>query len=222
MATVMNVRRSGGSFREKISEDLGKMSIDDFSNPWNFYSLMMLPDSELYEWFRRNGLLAETIACQTEGCGGDMSLKQLATSQGGSIFRCNVNRNHQKPCRTFSFFEKSNLLIQDIMLFLKSYLDRMSLHQCAKFAGIAYGSTAVNWASFVREVFKENFERSVKCEKLSGIIEIDESLFGRRVKHHRGNPNVGLKVNKILYLLQFVYTMYAAACNRCSKRGNSY
>ena len=29
---------------------------------------------------------------------------------------------------------------------------------------------------------------------MSGIIEIDESLFGRRVKFYRGNPNKGMKV----------------------------
>jgi hypothetical protein len=35
------------------------------------------------------------------------------------------NRNHTKPSRTYSFFEKSNLLLQDIMLFIKCYLESM-------------------------------------------------------------------------------------------------
>lgn len=34
----------------------------------------------------------------------------------------------------------------------------------------------------------------IKTKKLSGTVEIDESLFGRRVKHHRGDPNRGVKV----------------------------
>ena len=29
---------------------------------------------------------------------------------------------------------------------------------------------------------------------ISGEIEIDESLFGRRIKHHRGNPTSGLRI----------------------------
>ena len=30
--------------------------------------------------------------------------------------------------------------------------------------------------------------------KFTGVVEIDESMFGRPVKYHKGNPNVGLKV----------------------------
>jgi hypothetical protein len=36
--------------------------------------------------------------------------------------------------------------------------------------------------------------RHVRNTKLTGEIEIDESLFGRRVKHNRGNPHRGLKI----------------------------
>lgn len=39
------------------------------------------------------------------------------------------------------------------------------------------------------------FYRNLRFRKLHGVIEIDESLFGRRVKFHRGNPSRGLKVN---------------------------
>lgn len=46
----------------------------------------------------------------------------------------------------------------------------------------------------VRKLFKDHFRRNVVHETLSGDIEIDESLFRRRVKYHRGNPNVGVKV----------------------------
>lgn len=82
------------------------------------------------------------------------------------------------------------------MVFLKSYLEKSSLAQCAKFSGMAYGSTAVNWASFTRELFKEYFYTNLRLRKLQGVIEIDESLFGRRVKFHRGNPHRGLKAFK--------------------------
>ena len=37
-------------------------------------------------------------------------------------------------------------------------------------------------------------QRVTMGKKFPGIIEVDESLFGRKVKHHRGNPNVGVKV----------------------------
>ena len=80
------------------------------------------------------------------------------------------------------------------MLFIKSYLEGNTLRQCATSAGISYGSSAVQWWVSVHELFKDHFRRNVVHETLSGDTVIDESLFGRRVKYHRGNPNVGVKV----------------------------
>lgn len=189
-------RKSGGNFRERKRQNLMGMTTSDFNNPWNFFSLMMLSDDEVYQWFRMHGLLATTISCNSDGCEGRMVLKSSSRSVGGAVFRCMVNRLHTRACRTNSFFEKSNLTLQDIVLFIKSYLDGSSLSQCARFSGVAYKSTTVHWGSFIRELFKEYryFEVHIKTKKLTGTVEIDESLFGRRVKHHRGDPNRGLKV----------------------------
>ena len=43
-------------------------------------------------------------------------------------------------------------------------------------------------------MFKKYVHNSVGNMKLSGEVEIDESLFGRKVKYHRGNPHVGCQV----------------------------
>ena len=96
--------------------------------------------------------------------------------------------------RCYSFFDRSNITIQDAMVFIKSYLDKMTLLQCSIFSGISYRSTAVNWASFLRELFKEHFFIHTRHRVLSGEVEIDESLFGRKMKYHRGNPRPGLRV----------------------------
>jgi hypothetical protein len=53
------------------------------------------------------------------------------------------------------------------MMFLKSYLDGFSLNTCPKFSGVTYGSTAVDWGSFIREVLKEFYERKLKNKSLS-------------------------------------------------------
>ena len=87
---------------------------------------------------------------------------------------------------------KSQISHQDIMIFNKSYLDKITLRQCSVFVGISYKSTAVNWGSLVRELFKEHFHENIKGKTISGEIEIDESLFGRKIKYHRGNPRPGL------------------------------
>lgn len=193
--------KSGGNFRERLllAEE---MEIKEFENPWNFFHLFMSDDETVYSWLRANGLLASSIVCRksikvgndNQECRGLMLVKKRAGCVEGSTFRCENNRNHEKTVRSYSFFEGSHLLIPDIMAFIKFYLDKMTLLQCAKFSGVAYKSTAVHWGSFIRELFKEYFYRTVMNKKISGEIEIDESLFGRKMKYHKGNPGPGLRI----------------------------
>ena len=55
-------------------------------------------------------------------------------------------------------------------------------------------AAAVDWAGHIRELFKDDFRSNRMHQSFCGEIEIDESLFGRRVEYHRINPNVGVKV----------------------------
>ena len=171
--------------------------MQDFENPWNFYYLFGCDEGVVNDWLQRNGLLPVTLTCETVvnggKCGGFMTLKPSANLEGGKLFRCRNNRDHRKTLKAYSFFEGSNLKIRDIMVFMKSYLDKCTLLQCSKFVGIAYGSTGVHWGSFMRNI-SGTLCQDNKNLKLQGEIEIDESLFGRRVKFHRGNPNKGMKV----------------------------
>ena len=207
MSENIESRRSGGSYRERLvcTEDI---EICDLENPWNFFYLFLSSDSTINSWCRANRLLASTIKCRSkvktgqnddgtaiyEECGGDMFVKERAGKPGSSTFRCINNRNHEKGIRAYSFFEKAHITIPDIMLFIKSYLDKLTLRQCSIFSGISYRSTAVNWGCFMRELFKDHFQKNITNRKISGEIEIDESLFGRRIKFHRGNPRPGLRI----------------------------
>ena len=49
-----------------------------------------------------------------------------------------------------------------------------------------YSTTAVDWANFVREPMKYWVHVHMSQMRMSGTVEVDESLFGRRVKYHRG------------------------------------
>ena len=79
------------------------------------------------------------------------------------------------------------------MKFLITYAEGWSLYHCSQIAGVGYGSMAVDLASFCRDLFTEYYVRHVRDEQFSGEVKIDESLFGRRTKHHRGDPR-GIKV----------------------------
>lgn len=200
-------RKSGGSYRERFlnCEDI---AISDLENPWNFFSIFLSDDTTINSWCRANRLLASTIKCKSRvktgenedgsiqygDCGGDMFVKNRAGKPVSSTFRCMTNRNHEKGVRAYSFFESANITIPDIMVFIKSYLDKLSLLQCSKFAGISYKSTAVNWGCMIRELFKEYYHTNIKHKTLAGEIELDESLFGRKIKYRRGNPHLGLRI----------------------------
>ena len=135
-------------------------------NPWNFYSLFNADDEIYCDWLRNQGLLATTLICANRErgapCGGLMTLKVRSERKGNQIFPCTKNRNHVKTMMANSFFEKTRLEIQDVMVFIKSYLDKNTLLQCANFSGICYKSIAVDWASYIREMFKEHFHRHIR------------------------------------------------------------
>ena len=59
--------------------------------------------------------------------------------------------------------------------------------------GLSYHRTAVEWSKKLRDLYIEYYVRNIRHVILDGIVEIDESLFGRRVKYHKGNPR-GSKV----------------------------
>ncbi|XP_060588518.1 uncharacterized protein LOC132743931 [Ruditapes philippinarum] len=184
-----------GNFRKRILTP-SEITIKDLYNPWNFFTLFNQDDQDLNEWLMANQFLVRTMPCTktSEGCTGIMKGSQRKGRISGPTVRCSVNRNHEVAIRTFSFFEGSKLCVQDIFMFIRCYLNGMTLLQTSIFAGVNYKSTALDWASFLRELFKEHFHRNISHRKLRGEIAIDESLFGRRVKYHRGNPHKGLKV----------------------------
>ncbi|XP_060597825.1 uncharacterized protein LOC132751642 [Ruditapes philippinarum] len=198
---------NAGNFRRRIINP-DEINICDLDNPWNFFNLMNQDDSTLNKWLIENHFMLGTIPCTKADsasctCSGTMRVSQRAGRISGASLRCSRNRNHELAIRTYSFFEASKLCTQDIFMFIKCYLDGLSLRQTSLFAGVNYKSTAVDWASFIRELFKEHFHRNIKQRKFNGEVEIDESLFGRRVKYHKGNPNKGLKVILLYYIILY-------------------
>ena len=79
------------------------------------------------------------------------------------------------------------------MLFIISNLDSCTLLQCSKFAGVSYGSTAVYWAMYIRELFQDDFLRNLVHKKLKEDIEIDESLLIPKRKFKYRSKVLGLR-----------------------------
>ena len=74
------------------------------------------------------------------------------------------------------------------MMFIYNYAQGSTLFDATLAGGMAYTSTGVDWASFVRDICVEYYVQEIEKTKFDGVVEIDESLFGRKVKHNRGAP----------------------------------
>lgn len=83
---------------------------------------------------------------------------------------------------------------QDVMQFIYSFLTKDTLWQTSKDSGFDYKKSSVDWANFIRDLFREYVYNTYENLVFHGDVEVDESLFGRRVKAHRGNPRRGVKV----------------------------
>ena len=157
-------------------------------------------DSVIHSWMRKRGLLLTTYICTIDGCGKLCKLYNRESKKDSTTLRCEVPK-HEFSIRKNSFFENSKYCLQDLMNFIKMYLEGHLLITISHQTGMSYKSTALHWSQVIRDVFKQYISDCVHGWNdmvFTGIQEIDESMFGRRVKHNRGNPHIGIKVS-ILY-----------------------
>ena len=182
----MPKHRDSGNYQKSISN---VMDIDfgDWMNPWNFYKLMTSDDAVVYQWLRNNNLLVSELTCLA--CGADCTLRVRSAALDGFAWRCDSNRDHEYSVRKFSYFERRHYNIRDICQFLYSFLQGKTLLMCAREGGIDYKKSAGDWINFARDLFKAYVTDTMFHMKFSGTVEIDESIFGHKVKYHRGNPN---------------------------------
>ena len=180
-----------GAFRNKHNRSNVAKSIEfeDLINPYNFYNLMQ--DEDLNDWMRDKRLLSKGRMC--EKCDGWGSPKKRARNISGETFRCKKNNNHEFGIRKYSFFDNAKYSTQDILAYILELLLGSTMKRAAYVCGITYGKTSVDYNKSIREIFMQYVSNIQYTTKFSGTIEIDESLFGRKVKDHRGgdrNPKV--------------------------------
>jgi len=66
-------------------------------------------------------------------------------------------------------------------MFMKLFLEGLSLHKCALSCNMDYKSTAIHWASYIRRIFCQFVYDEYQLIHFDSDVEIDESLFGRKI-----------------------------------------
>ena len=172
------------------STDLSTATIEDMDNPHTFYNLLNVnDDTVLISFLQRNKLIAQDNRicekCAEEDKIGYMIVRksEKPNCRLGHVFRCKTNGQHEKSLFIYSFFANCRRPIQDILVFAYSLLKEMNLKTACHDSGIDYGRTGVYWAAAIRDVMAHwVYEHIIQAPLLfSGEIEIDESLFGRKV-----------------------------------------
>eukprot|EP00057_Strongylocentrotus_purpuratus_P023867 XP_011678341.1 PREDICTED: uncharacterized protein LOC105445032 [Strongylocentrotus purpuratus] len=141
----------------------------------------------------KQGLLSDKKVCLH--CQKECRLVERKGKHHSFRWRCRKNDIHKDV--EFSITENSSswcshFAFQDVKEFIRDLLLKNSLRCMSTQAGFDYKKTAVDWANFVRDLVRL-FVKEAPI-KLSGEVEVDESLFGRRCKYDKGNPNIGTKV----------------------------
>ena len=181
----------GNYSKQKQVEDLQNTTFKDLENPWTFHALFLQNTHLIIAWLRNNNLLLKNFECPK--CDRNCNSCVRTRNIDGQTFRCPLAR-HEYSIRKYSFFERSHFNFADIFQFIKCFLDGLTLRKSATFSGRDYKGTAVDWANFVRDLFQQWVVDSYRNIVFDGDVEIDEILFGRKAKYHRGNRNVGVKV----------------------------
>lgn len=193
-----------GSFRQRLhGEQLANAKFADLNITWNFHALMVWEWDKVLAWLRKQQLLVIPQNLLCTDCNTYCKEGDHKDKIDKKVLRCK-QRNHQISIRKFSFFENSKFSIQDIFQFIICFLQKHTLSQISLICGMNYTRTAVAWASTCRQicmefVYKTLFQSDLNSThlQLSGHVEIDESMFGRKTKHHRGDGSKGLKVSNI-------------------------
>ncbi|KAI4455467.1 isxo2-like transposase domain [Holotrichia oblita] len=145
---------------------------------------------------QRWGLIPVESAYKCPACRNSLTLQRMENRTDGWVWQCNhkvsVRKQKSKKCatrvefRTGTFFARSKLSLHQILGFVNYWVNWASLTLISGQLEFSL-HTAVDWASFCREVCLEHYMR--RPNKLGDpgiVVEIDESKFGRR-KYNKGH-----------------------------------
>ena len=89
------------------------------------------------------------------------------------------------------YFQGSKLSLRDQYMIIYAFSLDFPIHECEKLLPSIAHTTIVNYYAKLRKVISDIIQTTVmegNVEGLSQIVEIDESLFGKKQKYNKGRP----------------------------------
>jgi len=153
--------------RRMSASSVPSMSIEDLSNPFNRYTLLMASNKRLITWLQNNEPLRRTVTCSI--C--SMPCKLTGRQRNIDQFSWRCACSHETSVRFNSIFANSHLFVQNILHFLFVHIEGHSLYKCAEMCGMSYKSTAVECGKKVRDMYCEYYVRHVRDVKFDGLVK---------------------------------------------------
>ncbi|CAG2245204.1 unnamed protein product [Mytilus edulis] len=164
-------------------ENLGTPLLDRAPKAINWYAVVSSQES-IVPYMMDNGLLKKEMTCTH--CASDMNLckrKDISDSLQWKCPACLLTSS----IRRSSIFEKSKLPLRKLMELVYYFGIDLQIYEVEKLSDISHVSV-IEWFDQFRIVCKESLTNDpvLLGSNSEHLIEIDESLFGKKRKYHRG------------------------------------
>ena len=187
----MNEKYCKNEFQCKIKLKFSKRQFSlNFNNLLQKNNFIFYLSNFIYCFCHSKKFFASTMKCST--CKKDMNWTKLASTLDKYMWGCQQkeckNYKTKKSIRHGSIFHKSKFSLQTWILAIYLWSEHTGLLTAARQLGICTKSAGLLYKEF-RAICKMHFERyPIKLGGPGVVVEIDESCFSHKPKHHRGRP----------------------------------
>ena len=169
-------------------DNVFESTIVDLLNPFIFYRVVTMGPRQIVMWLQKEKLLKLIDRCPK--CGSSVKLNNRESSLDGCSYRCNGKSKHETGVRYGSFFHAFKLPLGDVLNFIRDYVLGLSIRKCSEHINCSYGTTAIRYGLLIREIMMQfcydTYFGDTDYMQLPGPVEVDESVFGRKTKYHKG------------------------------------
>ena len=151
---------------------------------------------EFVEFLISNGLLSSGPICEQHGI--STVIRKRNDIDDGVVYRCPMYKKDKCSSsnisiRRFSFFENSKMHIGDVMHLILKYIQNDTLVDIGEATGLSK-SSVIRTIDFLRDVPTQCVQMYYAGFYRKSVFQIDESVFGRKRKYHRGNNRGAVQI----------------------------